>query len=388
MNHRIIFQVAVLLTSASWLVCWAENPTVPRIDSVVVSKSQPHAIGETIIWYDDFDGDEKTYTEAQGEIVATQAYGDSGRSMLSQYDQGSQGIGNRKVFFGDSPSGKVVRRGESFDEVYWRIYVKHQSGWQGGGPDKMSRATSIVSPGWAQAMIAHVWSAGEALTLDPVTGVKQGMISTTRYNDFANLRWLGNRPASTFLIHSTNEAGRWVCVESRVKLNTPGKKDGVNQLWIDGRLEAERINLDWRGSYNKHGINAVFLESYWNNGSPVTQSRWMDNFVISTEPIGPVVCPRNPTLIKAPYIGPGQLGAWEAQVGTFTDETRIVWMSHPVKDPKNMRVDSEHGQFTSELADEHSLLPDRLYQFRVRQTAASGESSDWSPWHQVIRTEI
>ena len=88
-------------------------------------------------------------------------------------------------------------------------------------------------------MIAHVWSSGESLTLDPASGVRGNRIATTRYNDFANLRWLGNKPVSTFKLHSTEEAGRWVCVESRAKLNTPGKKDGLNQLLIDGRLEAD-----------------------------------------------------------------------------------------------------------------------------------------------------
>ena len=129
---------------------------------------------------------------------------------------------------------------------------------------------------------------------------------TSRYNDFANLRWLGNKPASQFRLHSTQESGRWVCVEARAKLNTPGRRDGLNQLWIDGRLEAERKNLDWRGNYTEHGINAVFLETYWNDGSPVTQSRWIDKFVISTNPIGPIVCPRNPVLTKTPYHGPGK----------------------------------------------------------------------------------
>ena len=167
------------------------------------------------------------------------------------YEKGTRGTGNRKVFFGDSPTGKVVRKGQSFDDIYWRVYVKHQHGWTGGGPAKLSRATSIVSPRWAQAMIAHVWSSGEALTLDPATGVRGDQVVTTRYNDFPNLRWLGNKPASQFRLHSTQESGRWVCVEARAKLNTPGKKDGLNQLWIDGRLEAERKNLDWRGKLHR-----------------------------------------------------------------------------------------------------------------------------------------
>ena len=243
------------------------------------------------------------------------------------YEKGTRGTGNRKVFFGDSPTGKVVRKGQSFDDIYWRVYVKHQHGWTGGGPAKLSRATSIVSPSWAQAMIAHVWSSGEALTLDPATGVRGDQVVTTRYNDFPNLRWLGNKPASQFKLHSTEESGRWVCVEARAKLNTPGKKDGLNQLWIDGRLEAERKNLDWRGSYTGHGINAVFLETYWNDGSPVTQSRWIDNFVISTKPIGPVVCPRNPVLIKTPYHGPGKMETWQVEVASADQDE--PWSGNP-----------------------------------------------------------
>ncbi len=366
----------------------SESPAVlpaPRIDWVVMTATQPHADLASTIWYDDFDGAEKPYTEAQGPVVSSEAYGGSGRSMLSQYDQGSRGVGNRKVLFGDSPSGKVVRRGESFDDVYWRIYVKHQVGWQGGGPDKLSRATSMTSPNWTQAMISHVWSSGEALTLDPATGVKQGEIVTSRYNDFDHLRWLGNRPASRFLIHSTDEAGRWVCVEARAKLNSPGKKDGINQLWIDGRLEAERVNLDWRGDYDRHGINAVFLESYWNDGSPVTQSRWMDNLVVATEPIGPVVCPKNPTVMRTPYQAAGQLASWQLQAGTLADQPTVVWSSKPVTGSVSVRVDAEQGDFSSDLKSQGSLTPDHTYQFRVRQTNDLGNTSDWSPWHQAIR---
>jgi len=130
-------------------------PEVPRIDSVVMSVPQPQASNESVIWYDDFDGPEKAYTESQGPLDDEQAFGGQGRSMLSRYEKGTRGTGNRKVFFGDSPTGKVVRKGQSFGDIYWRVYLKHQHGWTGGGPAKLSRATSIVSPRWAQAMIGH-----------------------------------------------------------------------------------------------------------------------------------------------------------------------------------------------------------------------------------------
>ena len=366
---------------------WADDaPEVPRIDSVVMSSSQPQVSDEAVVWYDDFDGPEKRYTESEGGLDDSQAFGGQGRSMLSVYEKGARGVGNRKVFFGDSPTGKVVRKGESFDDVYWRIYVKHQHGWTGGGPAKLSRATSIVTPRWAQAMIAHVWSSGEALTLDPASGVRADRVVTTRYNDFSNLRWLGNKPVSQFELHGTREAGRWVCVEARAKLNTPGKKDGLNQLWIDGRLEAQRNNLDWRGTYTGHGINAVFLETYWNSGSPVTQRRWIDNFIISTRPIGPIVCPRNPVLIKTPYQGPGQQAAWEVEIASDDHGGAPAWRSNRLT-AERIKVAEDTGTFLGSLAGHNRLAASTMYFFRVRQQSDTGQRSAWSPWHQPAKTE-
>jgi len=360
-------------------------PEVPRIDSLVMTQQQPHQADEAVIWYDDFNGEEKDYTESSGGLDDQHSYGGQGRSMLSHYAKGERGKGNRKVFFGDSPTGKVVNRGKQYDDIYWRLYVKHQYGWTGGGPAKLSRATSIVTPGWAQAMIAHVWSSGETLTLDPATGVRGDKIVTSRYNDFGNLRWLGNKPTSRFKLHSTEESGRWVCVEARVKLNTPGEKDGLNQLWIDGRLEAERTGLDWRGSYTEHGVNAVFVETYWNRGSPVDQSRWIDNFVISTQPIGPVICPRNPTLIKTPYRGQGEQKAWEVQIAADDEGKNIVWRSDLLTAPERIQVGNETGDFNGILSDKDKLDLSQVYYIRIRQQSDTDTWSDWSAWHQPFR---
>ena len=236
-------------------------------------------------------------------------------------------------------------------------------------------------------MIAHVWSSGEALTLDPASGVRGDRVLTTKYNDFANLHWLGNKPVSSFNLHGSDEAERWVCVECRAKLNAPGQKDGLNQLWIDGRLEVERGNLDWRGNYDRHGINAVFLETYWNKGSPATQSRWIDNFVISSKPIGPVVCPRNPTLIKTPYHGPGKQQGWKAEIAADDAGKTIVWRSEGLTDPQRVKVGPDTGQFLGPLAGRDRLDAARTYFFRVMQQSDGGQESVWSPWHQPIKTE-
>lgn len=40
------------------------------------------------------------------------------------------------------------------------------------------------------------------------------------------------------------------------------------------------------GTFREYGINAVYLENYWNEGAPQPQERDFDNFVVSTSPIG------------------------------------------------------------------------------------------------------
>jgi len=382
--------ILLILLSAVASGDWAQTdaPEIPRIESVRMLEKQPLESDPAVIWYDDFNGPEKDYTESSGGLDSANSFGKTGKSMPCLYLQGSQGQGNRKVFFGDSPTGKVVKPGKKFPEIYWRIYVKHQYGWTGGGPAKMSRGTSIVSAIWNQAMIAHVWSSGESLTLDPASGVVGDKVVTTTYNDFNNLHWLGNKPISEFKISSTAESGWWVCVEARARLNTPGKADGINQLWIDGRLECERRNLDWVGSYIAFGINAVFLEAYWNDGSPVTQTRWYDNFVISTQPIGPVITTPNPTLYKTPYHGPGTQSAWKVELATDTAGTHVVWRSKILNGPDSVRVDGNNGVFEGILAGKSQLADGARYFTRVCQESSSGTWSDWSRWHQPFITEV
>ena len=367
----------------------------PRIDYVEPLKLQPQKNDAATIWYDDFDeaASPKRYAEGGGELTERERFGSAGMSLEMRYAKGSRGKGGRKVFFGDSPTytRQTVRRDEVFDDVYWRIYVKHQEGWTGGGPAKLSRATSLVPPGWRQAMIAHVWSSGEALTLDPASGVRDGKVVTTSYNDFENLHWLGNKPVSHFLLHSAEESGRWVCVEARARLNTPGQRDGVQQLWIDGRLESERTKLDWRGTFEGRGINAVFLEAYWNRGSPVDQSRWVDLFVVSQEPIGPVVCPRNPTFVRTAYRGQGDAGKWEVEISAGESIERfaksgkldVVWRSHALDPGESVDVTKAKGKFGGSRRGRADLANGETHYVRIREV---GGHAKWSDWHQPFMT--
>lgn len=237
-------------------------------------------------------------------------------------------------------------------------------------------------------MIVHVWSGeGNSLTLDPASGIKgqSDSIITNKYNDFSNLKWLGNKPCSAFQISSGAESGYWVLVEASAKLNTPGRSDGSCRLWIDGRLEAERSNLNFRGSYNSHGINAVFLESYWNAGAVKDEGRWYDNFIVSTKPIGPVTCPVNPVLYKTPYHGPFKMDGWEVELAADFIGNDVVYKSANQGIKESMIISSEMGSFAGSLTGQTHLIPGNTYFCRVRQKSTNGQWSEWSRWHQPFK---
>jgi hypothetical protein len=356
----------------------------PRIDSVVMLETQPHAADPVVIWYDDF-SESRAYGEARNDIDKTTGYGGVGGSLPMIYRAGTLGTGDRKLFFGDSPDRRnIVRSGEHFREIFWRFYVKHQHGWVGESPAKMSRATSLVSHDWRQGMIAHLWDGGPYLMIDPATGIKNGVVVSTRYNDFDNLDWMGARARGSFPIHSTEESGYWVPVEAQARLNDPGRKNGVFRLWINDRLEAELTGLDWHGDYVRHGINGVFLEAYWNRRSPVDQTRWFDNFVISTKRIGPVFASRNPVLIKS--VAPGKsAGTWQAEVARPRSGGGYepIWRSRTLNEVPSARVDVTTGEFGN---GERRLDADETYFVRVRRQDPDGRWSSWSHWHQPFQT--
>jgi hypothetical protein len=64
----------------------AAGPEVPRIDSVVPSARQPQEGDAATIWYDDFNGPVKAYTETEGDLDDQVVFGGAGKSMKCLYE--------------------------------------------------------------------------------------------------------------------------------------------------------------------------------------------------------------------------------------------------------------------------------------------------------------
>ena len=82
---------------------------------------------------------------------------------------------------------------------------------------------------------------------------------------------------------------RWYSIEQHVRMNTPGRNDGVLQAWIDGVLVFERSDLRFRD------IPDLKIESLWMNvwyggtdPAPQDMDFYIDNLVIARQYIGPV----------------------------------------------------------------------------------------------------
>lgn len=241
------------------------------------------------------------YDNNAGDFVPLAGAGLNGSTgMRALWQQGEISAGGMKLAFGKNPASgmdKGIRSTENFREIYYRMYLKNQSGWT-GSPAKLSRATIITGNDWSQAMIAHLWSddSNTTLSVDPVRCVDPNEnVICSGYNDFAHMTWLGLLAGSTPIFDSAY-SNRWYCIEAHVKLNDAGQSNGIHEFWIDGKLEARRASLNFVNSFSAYGINAILFENFWNAGSVKQQERYFDNIVVSTQPIGCV----NSAILQAP----------------------------------------------------------------------------------------
>jgi hypothetical protein len=53
---------------------------------------------------------------------------------------------------------------------------------------------------------------------------------------------------------------------------------------------------------------------------------------------------------------------------------------------ERVEVAAGDGSFVGPLANQSRLDAGRVYCFRVRQSSDTGQMSQWSPWHQAVKT--
>jgi hypothetical protein len=84
--------------------------------------------------------------------------------------------------------------------------------------------------------------------------------------------------------------GKWYCIELMLKNNTPGKKNGQIKAWLDGTQIGKIEKLRFR-DVSTVKIRRFTVENYFGGNnvsdtSPKDQRLYIDNYIVSTKPIG------------------------------------------------------------------------------------------------------
>jgi hypothetical protein len=208
------------------------------------------------------------------------------------------------------------------DSVYLSYYVKYSTNWVGSlrtyHPHEFHFLTSADGD-WSGLAFTHLTAYVEQNGGTPLLGIQDGsnvdqsrvgqdLTAITEQRGVAGCNgssdgypdncYLGGsgyvndkkwRAATPYF---TDTAGPyyksdWHLVEAYLKLNTvsggKGLNDGIVQYWFDGQPVIDRRNVLLRTGANATiQFNQLVIAPYIGDGSPVTQSLWIDNLRVRT----------------------------------------------------------------------------------------------------------
>ncbi len=107
-----------------------------------------------VLFCDDFEStaslSDRYFEASSTNFLPTDGVGRAGsRGLRAVFDAGTVSAGSIKKSFGRTPSSYIgnhaVNPTQDYDEIYWRIDVRTQPGWQGGGGNKLARATTLAA---------------------------------------------------------------------------------------------------------------------------------------------------------------------------------------------------------------------------------------------------
>lgn len=182
------------------------------------------------------------------------------------------------------------------EEIYFRYYLRLGADWnqslEGGKMPGISGTYGIAGWGGRKSNGRNGWSA-RGLFARTVPAGENPLAGLTPIGTYCYHADMKGRYGDNFIWQDGYRGylanNRWYCVEHYVKLNTPGKKDGILRGWIDGRPAFEKTNLRYR-LVDKLRIEQVWMNIYHGGKrpSPYDQHAFIDNVVIAREYIGPL----------------------------------------------------------------------------------------------------
>lgn len=174
------------------------------------------------------------------------------------------------------------------DEVYFRYDVRLAENWGGDGTGKLPGPAGLYSEtarGGFPSTPAHPgWSA--RLAFAPGTDPGTSRLSYYVYHLDQPSRY---GQTMSFGERGIIRNGDWYCVEGRVRMNTPGERDGLLEAWIDGMPVMSRDDLAFRRADEQFiGVSSFWFNVYFGGTqpSPNEKSATFDNVAVGPTRIG------------------------------------------------------------------------------------------------------
>ena len=186
-------------------------------------------------------------------------------------------------------------QGAEPDEIYFRYYLRLSRSWAGAveGGKLPGLAGTYGQAGWG----GRGWDGQKGWSLRGAYGLPTDaahplpahvLLGTYAYHGGSGstygevLPWAGSAAAGVVALD------RWWCIEQHVKLNTPGRPDGVLEVWIDGRPVLARTDLRLRDLPTLH-VEEAWLNIFHGGMKTATAAMhaYVDNVVIARSYIGP-----------------------------------------------------------------------------------------------------
>lgn len=181
------------------------------------------------------------------------------------------------------------KTGSEPEEIYFQYYLRFGSDWnprRGGKLPGISGTYNRGGWGGRPSNGRNGWSARGQFN-----GQKEGKTPIGFYCYHADMRgrygnsWIWQKDQLGYL-----ENNRWYCIEQYVRMNTPGKNDGILRGWVNGKLAFEKTDVRMRD------VPDLKIERIWINiyhGGTWTADTddhlFIDNVVIAKRYIGPML---------------------------------------------------------------------------------------------------
>jgi hypothetical protein len=291
-------------------------------------------------WYD---------SATQGSIVAG---GQSGNALQWSWTSGQTNPSN---------GGAIRNTFAATNEMYVSVYMKFDPTWRGSQqtyhphiflfPSTLDSEYSALADNYLNTYIEAVSDVGSPYTIRPALAVQDSLrvntslgtppnnITATTENRSVNHcnGYLSGQDSGTSQICYSMGGGswysatvwkgsstvipkdQWVKVDTHFRMNTISggiaQPDGIMRQWIDGVLWLDKNNIVYRTNQDAtKEWDKVVLAPYIGDGSPITQTMWIDELrIYDGVPGGDTTPPSTPTSLTATAVSTSQINlSWTA----------------------------------------------------------------------------